>query len=102
MLRCRYGASGCSRFVGLRTFLADPILGNPRVDYSWIRPLAEKASREGKEIVWSEGNVFSCGGNPCMSHSFASALWFVDNALEAAHAGVTRALLHANPDHEYV
>lgn len=40
----RYGASGCSRFTGLRTVLADPMPGEPKTQYGWVRDLVEQVA----------------------------------------------------------
>lgn len=53
----RYGVSGCNRFTGLRSVLADPVPGDWRVNYEWVKKIVEKVTPQGKEVCWIEDHL---------------------------------------------
>eukprot|EP00123_Amoebidium_parasiticum_P009731 comp19674_c0_seq1/m.23327 comp19674_c0_seq1/g.23327 ORF comp19674_c0_seq1/g.23327 comp19674_c0_seq1/m.23327 type:complete len:656 (-) comp19674_c0_seq1:428-2395(-) len=97
----RYGNSGCSLKNNLRTLLADPIPGDETKSYDWLESVENHITPLGKRHVFSEGGAFSCGGNPCMSKTFASALWAVDNMLEVMYRNGSRSNMHTVLGHSY-
>eukprot|EP00124_Ichthyophonus_hoferi_P000613 Ihof_evm6s24 gene=Ihof_evmTU6s24 len=96
----RYGNSGCSKKTTIRTLLNDPIADDERKGYGWLSDLNEDLPN-GKELIWSEGNAFSCGGNKCMSKTYAATLWGLDTLMEVTSRGVTRSHIHADSGHCY-
>lgn len=96
----RYGNSGCSKMSNLRTLMNDPIPGDQTKSYDWLdRVITEM--EPGTKVLWSEGNAFSCGGNKCLSHTYAVTLWALDNMFEVALRGADGAYIHAVPNHIY-
>jgi hypothetical protein len=59
------------------------------------------AHRAGRVLRVDELNTVSCGADPAVSQSFASALWALDTLFEMAAAGVDGVNLHTFPGAGY-
>eukprot|EP00123_Amoebidium_parasiticum_P016679 comp23542_c2_seq1/m.39707 comp23542_c2_seq1/g.39707 ORF comp23542_c2_seq1/g.39707 comp23542_c2_seq1/m.39707 type:complete len:810 (-) comp23542_c2_seq1:369-2798(-) len=100
----RYGNSGCSTKTDLRTLLNDPMDSSPGTEaqsFDWLDRVQRDISPSGKRHIHSEGGSFSCGGNPCMSNTFASALWGLNNYFEVLYRDGIRSMVHTILGHTY-
>jgi hypothetical protein len=62
-----------------------------------VAPAVREAARHGLKLRVGEMNAVSCGGEPGVSNSFASALWSLDTLFAMARTGVAGVNLHTSP-----
>ena len=62
-----------------------------------VAPFIQVAHRHGLPVRVDELNGISCGGQPGVSDSFASALWVLDALFEMANTGVDGVNVHTVP-----
>lgn len=62
-----------------------------------VAPYVGIARRTGAHLRIDEMNSVSCGGEPGLSNSFASALWALDAMFAFARAGVSGVNIHTTP-----
>ncbi len=62
-----------------------------------VAPYVSIARRFGAHLRIDEMNSVSCGGEPGVSNSFASALWALDAMFALARAGVSGVNIHTTP-----
>ena len=64
-------------------------------------PYAALAHSHGRQLRVDELNTVSCGADPTVSQSFASALWVLDALFEMVRAGVDGVNIHTFPGAGY-
>jgi hypothetical protein len=62
-----------------------------------VAPYVGIAHARGMRIRIDELNSISCGGQPGLSNSFASALWMLDTLFQMARVGVDGVNIHTRP-----
>lgn len=97
----RYGNSGCSTKSGLRSLMADPPNDDSIKGLSWLDAVHDQIEALNKTQTCTESGAFSCGGIECLSGTFASTLWGLDQILEILSRNSERVMFHSVPDHIY-
>eukprot|EP00122_Pirum_gemmata_P001122 Pgem_evm1s1003 len=95
----RYGQSGCSSKTNVETLMRDPDPAEGH--YKWLDDLVPQLKSINKELVWSEGNAFSCGGKDGQSNTYGVAIWAFDQLFENAVRGVQGGLIHSSYNKDY-
>jgi hypothetical protein len=63
-----------------------------------VAPYVRLATRLGDQVRVDEMNSISCGGQPGLSDTFASALWSLDALFAMAQVGVAGVNIHTRPN----
>ena len=95
----QYATSTC----GGKVVTAEELLGDAQIVHhtSYISKYAGFANAAGVPFVVGEGNSASCGGQPGVSDTMASALWSLDYLPRLSQGGAVRMNFHGGPGGSY-
>lgn len=94
----RYGNSGCSSKSDMRTLLSEPPNDDSIKGFAWLDSVQEQLEALNKTQTCSKSGAFSCDGIECLSGTFATTLWGLDQLFEILSRNSERVMFESVPD----